>query len=222
MTATPRVVNFTSTPEMLQRPSGRVVQGLKQPINADGKLLTPKQIRARARRRRARGQHLDEQEMEYLYPKPVEEWDLEELARGRPKNARGKFSGPSPQWVDRSVFEAATSRFTNVVKGEMRATTVDALKMLTQLINNEDVDERGKPFVAASTKLDAAKFLLEHVVGKPTQRIENDVSVRLQGILATVMVNPGEQENTFTPAHFPGITMQLANEVDDDEDMPEE
>jgi hypothetical protein len=195
-------------------------------MTAEGKLLTPKQIRARARRKAKRSDIMSDQELEYLYRKPLDEWDLDELAKGRPKNSKGHFSGPAPKWVTASVHEEAMAKYTAAVKSSMRATTVDALGLLKELINDDNVDDKGRPFVAASTKLDAAKFLIEHVVGKPTQRIESDVSVKLQGILGQVMVNPADINNgqqNYSMGHFPGITMELATaEIEDTDDYDQE
>jgi hypothetical protein len=230
MTATPMTINFTSVPDFRQHSSGNLQDQLparQPPRTADGKLLTPKQIRARARRKMARHDVMTAQEMNYLYEKPVDEWDLDELAMGRPRNRKGHFSGPKPKWINAAVHEEAMQRYTAAVKSEMRGTTVDALSVLKHLINNDEVDDKGKPQVPAGTKLEAAKFLLEHVVGKPTQRIEQDVSVKLQGILGQVMVNPAEimgSQQSFMPAHFPGVTMALgeaADNYDDDEFLPE-
>lgn len=182
-----------------------------RPYSSEGKLLTAKQIRARARRRRKRNEHLTEEERAVLYKKPIDEWDLEELAHGRPRNSRGHFSGPAPTWIDRSVYEDAMQRYTAAVRTKMKASTVDALTVISNLINNEEYDDKGKPLVPASTKADLAKFLIEHVVGKPTQRIENDVSVKLQAILGQVMVNPSElATGNYLPGHMPGVTMALA------------
>ena len=223
--AQPMMVDFSKADDIIQHSSTTTDP---KPRGKDGKLLTPKQIRARARRRMARNEPMNQEEFEWLY-KPIEEWDLEELARGRPRNAQGKFSGPAPKWVDRTIHEKAMEKYTAALKTNMRATTVDAMTMIQELITNEDVDEKGKPIVPPGTKLEAAKFLIEHVVGKPTQRIENDVSVKLQGILGQVMVNPRELtasgERTYQPAHYPGITMQLATEKeydDDDDFLPED
>lgn len=177
------------------------------------------------RRKAKRAEMATEQELEYLYRKPVSEWDLEELAKGRPRNAKGTFSGPAPKWINAAVHEEAMERYTAAVKSEMNATTVDALGVLKHLINNDEVDEKGKPIVPASTKLDAAKFLLEHVVGKPKQRIEADVSVKLQGILGQVMVNPAQAlmdpaagGEGYTLGHFPGMTMPMAEQPTEEYD----
>lgn len=191
-----------------------------RPQTEDGKLLTPKQIRARMRRRQERRDKsvITDVEMAHLYQKPIEEWDMEELARGRPRNSKGKFSGPKPAYVTMAMHEQAMTLYTAAVKGEMRGTTVDALKVISDLIMSDEVDANGKPLVAASTKLDASKFLIEHVVGKPTQRVENDVSVKLQGILGQVMVNPANlATGNYMPGHYPGITMEMSEQRSDDD-----
>lgn len=219
-------VDFSKGPDVIQHPSGNTQSGKPKrpaPRDADGKLLTPKQIRARARRRVKRNEVISEQEMEYLYRKPVSEWDLQELAHGRPRNEKGHFRGPNPSWISAVVHEEAMAKYTAAVKTSMRATTVDALSVITELINDDNVDEKGKPIVPAGTKLDAAKFLIEHVVGKPTQRIESDVSVKLQGILGQVLVNPadmGQAQNSYNLGHYPGLTMpmgEIQERTDDDE-----
>jgi len=222
--ATVLTVDFSRVQDIRMHPSGNPQDGLPKrsfPMSAEGKSLSPKQIRARARRKSKRNQVMTDQEMDYLYNKPVEDWDLEELARGRPRDSRGGFRGPKPKWINAEVHERAMEKYTAAVKTDMRATTVDALGLLRELIRNDDIDDKGKPIVPASTKLDAAKFLLEHVVGKPTQRIESDVSVKLQGILGSVMVNPTELVNGqqgYELGHFPGLTMELAESRGDDPD----
>jgi hypothetical protein len=212
-------VDFSKAQDLRQHATGRFQDTLPKKIGADGRVLTPKQIRSRARRKMKRNEYMSDQEMEYLFRKPVEDWDLEELAHGRPRNSKGHFTGPNPKFVTAEMHERAMEKYTAAVKTGMRVATVDALGLLKELITSEATDDRGKPLVAASTKLDAAKFLLEHVVGKPTQRIESDVSVKLQGILGQVMVNPtevmgGQAAPQYTVAHYPGITMALTNDDD--------
>lgn len=218
-------IDFRNTPDHRQHKSGVPRDRLDpqtRPRTAEGKLLTPKQIRARARRKMKRKEFLTEQEQEYLYQKPIEDWDMEELARGRPRNSKGTFTGPRPKWINAQVHEMAMERYTAAVKTDMRSTTVDALETLKWILQNEDVDDKGKPIIPAGTKLEASKFLLEHVVGKPTQRVEADVSVKLQSILGAVLVNPadivnGTPDQGYSIGHMPGITMELAQLKDDDD-----
>lgn len=205
-----------------------------RPIGPDGKLLTPKQIRARQRRaaKRSKKNRMSEIEFETLY-KPIEDWDLEELARGRPRNINGNFSGRKPGWISREVHEKAMEMFIELTKSDMAALAPSALDSLRWVLENDNEDERGKPIVPAAAKNQAAMFLLEHVVGKPKQQVQQDISVKLQGILGAVMVNPNQALASpeqggegYTVGHLPGVTipMQLeaAAEGDEDDDFDDE
>ena len=188
-------VDFSKVQDHRMHSSGRPQdewEGDRRPRTADGKLLTRKQIRARARRRIKRAEVMTQEEEEFYFPKPVEEWDLEELSRGRPRAIDGTFKGPKPKWISRQVHEQSMELFKAAVRTEMNYTTVSALDVIQAMIQNDEVDEKGKYLVPPSVKVDAAKFLIEHVVGKPKQVLEADVSVKLQGILAVVMGNPAE------------------------------
>lgn len=191
-TATVMGVDFSKVDEQRTPPPRRAVTAFG---TGRKKSMTPKQLRARQRRRVAKGGTPDPIEFSALY-KPIEEWDAEELARGRPRNRGGDFSGPAPQWLTRAMHEEAMSRFKQLVRDKMNTLTKDAVDILENIISNEEVDDKGRPMVAASTKLDAIKFLLDHVVGKPTQRVEADISVRLQGVLAAAVITPAT-----LPAH---------------------
>jgi hypothetical protein len=197
-------------------------------MSADGKLLTPKQIRARQRRaaKRSKRNRMSELEFETLY-KPIEDWDMEELARGRPRNIDGNFRGRKPGWITREVHERAMEMFIQLTKSDMAALAPSALDSLRWVLESNEEDERGKPIVPASAKNQAAMFLLEHVVGKPKQQVQQDISVKLQGILGAVMVNPNEALASpeqggqgYQLAHLPGQTIPLGIEgPDSDEDL---
>jgi hypothetical protein len=168
--------------------SNRVDARTGQPAEV---LDTARQRRARARRKVKSGERMTDEEFLALYDKPIEQWDLEELARGRPKDKSGKFTGRAPsRYAQAEIRERIDTLFKQRVRGSMNETTVKALSTLAAVLDNDDIDFKGKPVVAASTKLDAAKFLVEHLLGRPTQRTETDISVKLSGILAGVMVSP--------------------------------
>jgi hypothetical protein len=169
---------------------------------------------------------MSEAEFNALY-KPIDEWDLEELARGRPRNVEGNFRGRKPKWINREVHERSMELFVELTKSEMGALTPDALKSLQWVITSDETDERGKPVVPASAKNQAAMFVLEHVVGKPKQHVQQDISVKLQGILGAVMVNPNEGLapaeqgglGGYQLAHFPGQTIPIgvSGEAEDED-----
>lgn len=181
-----RVIDFTNVKEPPTTKDGTELQ------------MNKKQIRARARRHA----RISEAEFDKLY-KPVDQWDEEELARGRPRASDGTFRGASPKWITREMHETAMGRFKQIVEGKMREETVTALGVVHSILANSDTDEKGKPLVNASTKLDAAKFLVEHVVGKPTQRQEVDISVKLQALLATATVGMADGNMELPSAQTP-------------------
>lgn len=233
-TAKPRTIDFSNVKKKRQHKSGilRDVGIDPRPRTPEGKLLTPKQIRARARRKYARAQKtgkkaiVTSEELHWLY-KPLEQWTIDELAAGRPANPDGSgFKGPKPKWITQEVHEEAMDRFAKVIKGTMNEHTVDALETIQMILTNDKLDNRGRPLVSANVRLDAAKFLLEHVVGKPKQHITQDISVKLQGLLGSVMVNPndalapadfggmGDDAPAYSIGHYPGQTIPIGTADD--------
>jgi hypothetical protein len=190
-----------------------------------GRLLSSskKQVRARMKRK-ARYKRGDKgaKEKRHLI-KPIEEWDAEELARGRPRNKAGNFQGRAPSWITREVHEESMTRFRQFVRDGMNLHTNIALETIGEILASDETDENGKPIVPASTKLDASKFLVEHVLGKPKQRVETDISVRLQGMMASSIITPGEFKLPALP-NAKALTSPRMGEivdaevVDDDED----
>lgn len=166
-------------------------------IEGKPKSLNPKQIRARARRLH-RKHKSPGPELELLY-KPIEEWDMEELARGRPRTIAGDFRGRPPTWVSRALYEQAMDRFKVIMRQNVNKEAAGAIDIIHALMVNEDKDDKGKALVPPSVKLDAAKWLTEHVIGKPTQRIEQDISVKLQAVLAQVMAPVGSSPMALGP-----------------------
>lgn len=144
-----------------------------------------KQKRARARRKARKGLAA----LSEVY-KPVSEWDAEELAKGRPRGSNGKFNGPKPVWISREVHEEAVKRFTEHTQQNLRGLVPLALDTIEMLLRNNEIDEKGRFVVPVSTKLDTARWVVEHLVGKPTQRLEADISVKLQAVLGRALVSP--------------------------------
>ena len=201
--AQPRVVDFSEAEESPVEDA--------RPLNSQGRLMTGRQVRSRARRKLQKGKKLDDETFEAWAGKPIDEWDIEELARGRPRDARGGFRGKPPKYMPRAVHERIAERFKMLVRDQLNQNAVQALGVVSNLITSDDTDEKGKPLVPASVKLDASKWLVEHVIGKPVQPTQTDISVKLQSILGAVMVNPVlddshpdmvELPRGYTPGHF--------------------
>lgn len=221
--ATPRVIDFAAAARQPHptRPA-RILDGRDE--NAAGYVMTPKRIRARARRAMNRGKQVRPEDADALW-KPIEDWDMEELARGRPRAADGSFRGRKPVYVTRELHEQAMEMFKTMVKAQMNGGTVDALVVLKSLLTNDETDAKGRPVVPASTRADVAKWMVEHVLGKAVQPTTTDISAKLQLILGAAMVNPAEVDmpaelEGYRPAHI-GHRVEQVVAGDDEDDFEE-
>lgn len=141
--------------------------------------VSPKQVRARLRR----GSVDPDTARELLGGKPLDQWDVEELARGRPKGPDGKFpGGPKPAWITGSIEKQVETRYRRWIEAELKSAGIGAMRVVRQILQDES--ESGK------TRLEAAKFIFDHVIGKPTQEVRHDASTNLQDLLAGMLVNP--------------------------------
>ena len=147
-----------------------------------------------------------------LYDKPLDEWDVEELAKGYPRRPDGSLPRRKPSYIPRSVHEEAISRFRDVAAADMRAIVPEAIETVRLLIENNDIDEKGRMVIPPSVKLEAAKWVVEHLVGKPRQPVDVDVSVKLQGILADVMVSPQELAARRNAEFIPAVGHDLTGD----------
>jgi len=186
--ARPRVLDFSIIADDEQLTEDDVEIVLPPAFNnGNEKKMNDKQLRARARRAAAKAENKMGEALEVMY-KPLEDWDDEELARGRPKAIDGTFKGRTPDWIPRAIHEQAVDKFKEIVKGTMASHTILALKTLEAVLEDDETDDRGKPVIPASVKLEAAKFTIEHLLGKPKQEVTGEISVKLQAILASSMV----------------------------------
>src|SRR3954467_1694383 len=102
-----------------------------------------RQARAKARRAAEKGHRKGVMKSIAVAYKPLEEWDEEELARGRPRDVSGGGEGGDPAGVPRAVMEEAISRFTELAQGDMRALVPKALAMVEFILDNNEKDEKG-------------------------------------------------------------------------------
>lgn len=218
--ATPRVIDFAAAARHQPEPGHKNLIDDRDE-NGDGLVMTPKRIRARARRAREKGKKIRIDDLDALW-KPIEDWDMEELAHGRPRAADGSFRGRKPAYITQELHEKAMENFKSLVRAQMNGSTVDALVVLTGILTNEEYDAKGRPTVPASTKADVAKWMVEHVLGKAVQPTTTDISVKLQMILGAAMVNPDHVDmpaelEGYKPAHIGHRAEQVASSGVEDE-----
>lgn len=160
----------------------------------------PRSIRKRLRR----GTQDPEAARIAMGGKAIEEWDHEELARGRPRRSDGTFKGPIPAWVTDELQEEAARRFKRWLRNEMAAKSIPAMRAVADLVEDAESDR---------VRLDAAKFLLEHVVGKPQQEVTGDIRMNIQHLLANVLVTPEGDE---------AIDAEIIDDDDDSDDWSDD
>jgi hypothetical protein len=180
----------------------------------------PAQIRRRLRRAAKGDKKRDgriARDMEMLYQKPLEEWDLEELARGRPRDKNGKFTGRLPSWCGANVQMEAKRRLITETRARLAGHADLAIRTLGNLLVSDECDMNGKPIVDAKTKYAAAAFILEHTIGKPQALVSVEVSEPKKAIAAAIILDDGAPQG-----HFGGNIIEGEAEWDDDEDKDDD
>jgi len=133
----------------------------------------PAQIRRRLRRKT---KHLNDDLRLYAKHggfKEIKDWDLEELARGKPREANGRFrGGPVPKWITGAITVEIQKRLKDEAFKEVTQHISLAVQTVVKLLKSEELDDKGKPLVSPETKLKAAIFIIEHVIGKSTTKVE--------------------------------------------------
>jgi hypothetical protein len=176
-----------------------------------------KSSRPRAVRRRLRTGNRTEEEMlediETLYQKPVDEWDWEELSRGMPKGPDGKFGGSRPKWITPAIQSEARRRMRIVSEEQLMVHADAAIKTLSQLMADMDVDDVGKPIVPASVKMQAATYILNHTIGTPKARVEIETHSPLMEMMGGVLMNPDGK-----PSHHVIIEGEVVEDEAEDSD----
>jgi len=169
-----------------------------------GRSDNPPQIRKRLRRN---GLDRDvEMLIEVGALKPLDQWDLEELAHGRPRNKRGGFTGGKPKWLTGKIQEEIQRRLKKRAFDELAALLPAATKVLADTLMSPESNER--------LRFEAARLIFAYAIGLPKQTIDLE-STAIEAMLAAALVLPsGEAAH---PVKHPVIDGQVD---DDDEDPP--
>jgi hypothetical protein len=180
------------------------------PITLKGRRLSdePSAIRRRLRKNAAGAIN----DIELLYGKPLHEWTLEELGRGRPKNADGTWKGRNAEWTVSPILHEIQNRLVELTTAKVNGQAANAISVIRKLMLDTSVDDNGRPIVEAKVKLDAAKFIINHIIGTPKTRVDLHADDAVKKVMAAALVMPDH-----TPAH-PIIEGSIVEEGDDDEE----
>jgi hypothetical protein len=97
-------------------------------------------------------------------PDTVEEWDDEELERGRRRSADGTFKGFSPSVVSIEVHRERMRRTLVNANNLFRESAERAVEVLREIMDS--------PFSEDRDKIAAAKIVIERTMGKTPDRVE--------------------------------------------------
>ena len=171
------------------------------------------QARKTARSRARRRSKALEADLEIIYAKPVEEWDMEELARGRPRAANGTWVGKTPGWLTPAVRDEAQKRFISLARVDLQGELTACIKVVADLAKCEEVDERGNFIVPAGVRLSAATYVIDQILGKSTAKVEHDVTDKMGAFLAGAMVlDDGEDAHPV----IEGSVVAASDDYDED------
>lgn len=176
-------------------------QGVRRRVKSE----KPSAIRKRLR---SHSEHFEEDRKLYAQVtlskyKPIEEWTLEELAQGKPRGENGKFDGPKPKWLTPAIREEVQRRMREETLSQFAPQAAHAVRVLAGFLRD---DENPR------LKFDAAKLILEYVIGKPDVKVALSGNVSLQAMLADALVLDDGSD-----AH-PVIDGQFVEVEDDDVD----
>lgn len=167
--------------------------------------MNPNAVKSRLRNASKKGEQAHK-DLAVVYQKPIEEWDFEELQRGRPRNAQGTFSGGRPKWISPIIMEEARKRLRSMGQVELGRHTSSAIRVMVQLMEDyETID---------LVRFQAAKYVLDQILGMPVNKVEVEGSINIRQFLADVMENPDGTRSDDDDI----VDAEVVEEDDDDDD----
>jgi hypothetical protein len=142
-----------------------------------------KRARKRARRGGERGLTLlIEQDLPALGIKPLDEWDVYELAHGKPRDEDGGFrKGVMPSWFAPVLQAEIEKRFQAAAGQKMKVVGLEGMVMARKLMRRASSE---------NVRLEASKFFMEQVFGKAVQRVNLEGQLKIEALLGAALVNP--------------------------------
>lgn len=94
----------------------------------------------------------------------IDDLDDEELARGRPRSSDGTFKGVAPKVIPTALHNRMRKELFERAETKLRTGLVDSAKFMIDVVGNDKIDVK--------TRLDAAKWVFERVMGKNPDRVQ--------------------------------------------------
>ena len=195
---------------MLRKGSDVDEDGLAIEVSADTRKLSRRPASIRQRIRRNGGRTSEDIRMLFEVQmgeaKPVDQWTLEELQHGRPRNKENGWKGPRPKWITPIIQAEVRKRLREETIGQLVGHTGAAIKVLSEFLSNDE---------EPNLRFRAACLIVEYAAGAPDKQIHITGNVQLQTMLASALVL-----DDGSPAHpvIDGTAQWADDPEDEDED----
>lgn len=116
-------------------------------------------------------------------PSTIEDWDDDELRRGRRKDKNGRFTGRDPVVVPTNCYRELLRRQLRTAEVSLASNLNEAAVALAAIIKS--------PMAEDKDKINAAKILIDRVMGKAPERLQVSTDTPLFQVVLAGGIVPG-------------------------------
>jgi len=164
-------------------------------------------VKDRVRKRHARMTDELEDDIIQYFGKPVSEWDFEELQAGRTRNPDGTITitGVVPTWITPAIMAEAQKRLKLMTRDRMGHYAGAAISVMAKLMHSSKSD---------LVKFQAAKYILDQIIGMPTQRVDVNEGPTAAEFMADFLIELDGRKHRV----IEGTVSNIFDDDDDEED----
>jgi hypothetical protein len=153
-----------------------------------------------------------QEDAEVFYGKPISEWDFEELQHGKPRNRYGKLDnkGKTPSWMTPVLMAEAQRRLKQMTRDQLGHYAGAAIGVMAELMSRSRVD---------MVRFNAAKYILDQIIGMPTQRVEVEEGHSAAEFMADFLVELDGRQHKVLEGEVVSLTFD--EDYDDEEEDDE-
>lgn len=171
----------------------------------------PTAVKNRLRSRHAEMEEELDKDIVTYFGKPVSEWDWEELQAQRTRDADGTIDtrGPAPAWMSPAIMSEAQRRLKVMTRDRMGHYAGAAIQVMAKLMATSRVD---------MVKFQAAKYILDQIIGMPTQRIDISEGPSVAEFMADILVELDGRKHPVIEGQVTNLFDEDSDDEDDEDD----
>jgi hypothetical protein len=153
-----------------------------------------------------------QEDVELFYGKPISEWDFEELQYGTPRRANGSLTRNSkpPSWMTPVLMAEAQRRLKQMTRDQMGFYAGAAIKVMAELMQKSRVD---------MVRYNAARYILDQIIGMPTQRVEVEEGASAAEFMADFLIELDGRQHKVIEGE---VKLNFNEDADDDDDYDDD